>query len=264
MGFLYFMRSNAPRRAGVLLGLFGLAKVELLLASALCLLMWMAMLRDKMTRFNAVAAYVACLGILCFPAVFLYGTGGIFGGRAFETLSQHFAALYCASIPNACFGVGNGWNNPNPIMQLLFPDAHSITDILFLHPREYLRILALGFRESFGNIIIALNGTIFLIVIALFRPASMEPCERRFCAIVLLAAAASLLPALLIAFVHVRYVARFSPAVLIIALIMLGFSRKQAVYDRQLLIVTASVLAITSIAQAVLLFPRIATTPHGF
>jgi len=126
-----------------------------------------------MTRFNAAAAYVACLAILCFPAIFLYGTGGIFGGRAFETLSQHFAALYCASTQNACLGIGDGWGNPNPIIQLLFPEARSITDILFLYPFEYLRILALGFRESFCNIIIALNGTIFLVVIALFRPASM-------------------------------------------------------------------------------------------
>nr|AGC71993.1 hypothetical protein [uncultured bacterium A1Q1_fos_36] len=263
-GFLYFMRSDAPWSAAVLLALFGLAKVELLLASALCLAVWVATERDTKVRLSAAAAYLACVVALCLPALYLYGRDGLLGGRAFSALSQHFAELYCGINPMQCAALGGGWDNPNPIVELLFPGAASVADVILHYPAQYTRLLALGFRESFENILIALNGTVFLLAIALSSRSTMDASDRRLCTLVLLTTAASLLPALFVAFVHIRYVARFSPAILVVTLVMLGFSGKHQTRVNWISMAVAATLGIIATMQALLLFPRIAASPHGF
>lgn len=264
MGFLYFIRSYAPWPAGVLLALFGLAKVELLLASAVCMAVWLATLRDTKARLIPAAAYLGCIIVLCFPAVVLYGKDGLLGGRAFHALSQHFAALYCASEVNACAALGSGWENPAAIIEMLFPGARSIFDVILSYPAQYFRLLAIGLRESFVNVLVALNGTALLLAIALLRPSTLDARDRQICTIVSLAVSASLLPALFVAFVHIRYVARFLPAILVVTLIVLGFSGRHESDGNRFLTVVATALVIIAVLQAIFLFPRIAASPHAF
>jgi hypothetical protein len=203
---------NPALCSGLLAG-FGLCKVELLLAAIVIAGYWCFWARKKRKRAKIIAiSFAWWLLIFLLPGFAIHGSESILGNRSFISFSAHYDMLFSAHQFYA------GWQKAIPgnmtSVSTVFGGADSVGQIVLQHPRQYLDFLALSAVQSIINVGATLKVlTIPFLALLWHRKWSAE---LRFPLIVLtLALVFTLLPAWLFGFVHVRYLSRYFPAIVV-------------------------------------------------
>jgi hypothetical protein len=182
----------------VLLVLFGLCKVELVPAAAAAAAMWAASAGGAPQLRRRLAWTLGAAGMCLLPGLVVHGLGAVGGGRAMETFSQHYTAL-------------------DPAATQRLKDVGGVREFASLHPAWYGEFLLRSALESAANALFALKGLLVVFAIAGIRCVRNDQAWRLFGIALVIALA----PAMLVAFVHVRYLARFFPALVVLAFVCL-------------------------------------------
>jgi hypothetical protein len=210
----------APILTGVVLALFGLCKPDVMLVALALLVWWVARAPNRREAVTLSAAFGATLVALLLPGTVFGGLDyfnsyGGSGGRSFASFGQHYAALAARFQIGAV--VPNPWSETNAYMTRHFPGAVGLSDVLLDHFPRYVEFVALScvrglFRAGYVTNYAAL--AVPALVFAGYR-AGITPSDR---AKTLLLSFIGLLPFVLFAYPHVRYLARYYPIFVLLLL----------------------------------------------
>lgn len=198
--------------SSLLLVAFALCKVEFLLAAPFLGLLWWW--REQGTREVAWRIPVLVglwIALFLLPGFAVHRWGVIGGGRSFQAFAVHYATLF---VPHQYQSYPfNPWLTSPSIMKQVFPGAESVRDVIAAHPRAYIDFLALSAIESIRNIALALKLMLLPAGFTLLRFRYLG--ALRFPVLILATAlVCTLVPGWLFAFVHIRYLAKFYPAII--------------------------------------------------
>lgn len=199
-----------PFLAGLLIS-FGLCKVELFLAAAAIGVYWyLSSTKGSSSRWRIPVYCVAWTAFFVLPSIAVNRENALMGGRAFEAFGQHYAVLFASHqyVPL----IEDPWTASKSVMNAVFPTAHSTPQLVLQYPRQYLDFMALSLVQSALSLCFALKGMLLPIVVLLgFR--WWPPTLRSAGITTGIALVAALTPAVLFAFIHIRYIARFFPII---------------------------------------------------
>ncbi|MCP9832891.1 MULTISPECIES: hypothetical protein [unclassified Cyanobium] len=243
--------------ASLLLAGFALCKVEFLLAAPFLALLWWW--RERRTLKNSWR--IPCLvglwvGLLLAPGFAVHGSRVIAGNRSFAAFSVHYASLF---LPHQYQPYSlDPWKSAIAIMNQVFPEAKSIVDVIYRYPKPYLDFLALSAIQSISNIAASLK---LMLVPMLTTMVNFKTLGGLRFPILLITVAmvCTLIPGWMFAFVHIRYMAKFYPA--IIGLSLAGLQALQSRLQPATLLANLSAILITIIWQT-FNFPMIASHSH--
>lgn len=189
---------------------FGLSKVELAPAACVAALIWVRFVSAR-ERWVIAGSLAAWAGALVAPSLLVNGSGALDGARAFSSLSQHYSALVA---PHQACGqcLADPWSSSATAMQAVFPNAQSTMQVIVGYPRQYFDFLALSMVQSLSSALYVLKAMVLPLALLLSHRREIAKPSLPL-AIAVGTVAAALLPALAVAFIHVRYVARFFPVV---------------------------------------------------
>lgn len=216
--FLVLVARNAPvYLAALSLALFGLCKVELALASVAGLIAWAHTSSSALERGRRVAWFLLFATAFAAPAVYLYGTSGLLGGRAFDAFVQHYVILvYDHQLIPPTWGRYSGGTH---VADAWFPGARSMLDVFTQYPRRYAHFAGLSLVESVYTILFALHVILLPFVLAAAGRIQLSSSSATLARLVIPVVILALAPAVAFAFVHVRYVARFFPEIVLLAVL---------------------------------------------
>ena len=206
-----WIRAAPAWLTGALLALFALAKPDLLLV-AVTLFGVFAWQRRESARGLALGCAATGLvlllpGLVAFGPDYLTAYGADAGGRAFGSFSQHLAALLA---PLQLGPAPNPWAEPHPYVQRLFPEAKTLSEVVFAPGLPYLDFLGLSLAMGVRKVAYVFHWAWLAVplLILLRRRAGLawDANER-----VLLATAIGVAPFVLLAYPHIRYFARYFP-----------------------------------------------------
>jgi hypothetical protein len=184
--------------------------------------------------------------ILIVPSLFADRYYERFGGRAMVSFRQHYGELVRPhQLGEAPPGFGEGLR----YVRSSFPGAESVPEIVLGYPRKYLDFVALSVTESVVRII--KSKLVVLVAIAAFLFTRAPP-SWRIATVLLLS---SLIPTVLLAFMHIRYQARYYPLALFVIFAGLFHGSRDTRTER----IVAAVLALLILWQAVDLVPVLET-----
>lgn len=169
----------------LLLVAFGLCKVELLLAAGVIAVLW-----GRADPGRRLGWSLAWLLVLLGPSLYLYGPSGLASGRAADTLAQHYEALM---------------HQPAP--------ASSPVRMVLDHPGAYLAFLAASLLAS----ILATGAVLKLLLVILPTGAWRRVWRDEAWRFAVIGCVLSLVPAMLLAYIHVRYLGRYYPALVVLS-----------------------------------------------
>lgn len=216
--FLVCVARNAPVYLTALsLVLFGLCKVELALASIVGLIAWAHESSFAHERVRRVAWFLLFATAFAAPAVYLYGASGLLGGRAFDAFLQHYVILvYDHQLIPPTWGRYSGGTH---VSNAWFPGAHSMIDVFTQYPRRYAHFIGLSVVESAYTILFALHFVLLPFVMAAVGRIHLSGNSATLARLVIPVVLLALAPAVTFAFLHVRYVARFFPEIVLLAIL---------------------------------------------
>jgi len=213
-------RGASPWILGALLALLGLCKPDVIVVSIALLGYWVHRSDSSSEAWALVAGFGVALGVLLLPGtvsdgVAYFRTYGGSGGRGFASFAQHYAALVA---PLQVAGPPpNPWTETGIYMARQFPDAHDMGDVVFGHFPRYASFVALAtvrglFRAGylFHSLVLAIPCLVWG-----WRRGGFTASEREKA---LLVCFVGLLPFVLFAYPHIRYLARYYPLVVLLML----------------------------------------------
>jgi hypothetical protein len=224
---------------------FGLCKSELLLAIPALTLAWYLWQREFSTQRATTIpfAVLAWLTVFSLPGLAVHGTR-LFGmGRSFLTFTISYNWMFMLhQFPGYVEPKSIDWPS---FATATFPGVNSVFDVMLMFPRRYLHFYSVCFSES----ILALIQTFqfMLIPTALLVISSRGWIPRlRFPLLCLLALIVfTLLPASLLTWIHVRYLARYTP--LALCLVAAGCSEMALPYSKSTFMTCAWLTIITQV-----------------
>jgi hypothetical protein len=228
------VRGQSIALTGLFLVLFSLSKADLALPGALVGI-YMILRSDPVPRWRRAAVLGGMAAVLVVPSLlFASSYYGQFGGRTWVSFGQHYGELVrILQIEPA----PPGWGAWVMYLDRAFPGANSVAEAALSNPRQYLYFVSLSLAES--SIRLVLTKLLLLIPIAAWFFAGMRKSWR----IIVLLLLTSVIPIVLLSFLHVRYQTRLYPLALFIIFAGLRdgvYSRRQ---ERVLMIALAVILA---------------------
>lgn len=208
-----------PWLCGALLALLALGKPDLLLVAA-ALLAFFAWERREDARVLVGASFATAV-LLLLPGVLVGGIGyltdydGGAGGRSFASFSQHLAALLA---PLQLAPAPNPWAQPQPYVQHLFPEATSVMDAVATPGLPYLEFVALSLAKGLRKFAWTFQWAWIALAILLWlrrRAGIAWTTHERALGVTLV----GVLPFVLLAHPHVRYLARYYPLFWLLVLV---------------------------------------------
>jgi hypothetical protein len=198
--------------SSVLLAGFSLCKVEFLLTAPLLAFLWWWRERKSMKFAWRIPCLVGLwIGLFLAPGFAVYGSGVIAGTRGFDAFSVHYASLFLAHQyqPYPL----DPWTSAILIMNQVFPGAKSVADVVIGHPRAYIDFLALSAMQSISNIAASLKLMLVPVLVMALNFRALG--SLRFPVVIVAAAmVCTLVPGWLFAFIHIRYMVKFYPAII--------------------------------------------------
>jgi len=190
---------------------FGFCKVELTLCAIFIGLYWIYRLPGE-RRSIAIMLMFGFSTLFLFPGLVVNKLDAVLGSRGFESFSQHYSALVAPLQFNREEQI-DPWINSNKIMSTSFPGVSSVKEIILNHSRQYFSYLALSLMQSMASIAYVFKLLIFTIILSLLtrEDKSKIPEQDKITSIAFII---SIIPAIFFAFVHIRYAARFYPAII--------------------------------------------------
>ncbi len=213
--------NRPPPLVGLLLALFALCKPDLIFVATV-LLAWWCVRESREDAALLAGSFAASLVLLLLPGT-LQGGLGYFstyndapGGRSFASFRQHYAALIAHL--QVLGPPPNPWSLSDVYFDPLFPGAHTMADVVLHHFPQYAEFVALScVRGLFRGLYVfhfALPALPLLWWAGRRAGAPLSGEERA-----LLLTFAGVLPFVLFAFPHVRYLARYYPVFCLLVLL---------------------------------------------
>ena len=230
---------------GLLLVLFSLTKADLALPGVL-IGAYLVFRTDPLPVWRRAAILGGMAALLVVPALFTPSYYAQFGGRTWVSFGQHYGELArVVQVETA----PPGWTAGRMYLDRGFPGAGSVLEAALAHPRRYVYFVSLSVAES--GIRLVLAKLAFLIPIAAYFFFRMVRPWR----ITVLLLLTSFVPIILLAFLHVRYQARFYPLALFV--IFAGLQAESQPRRHELAL--AGLLALLLLWQVVDLVPVLPT-----
>ena len=216
--FLVALRLGWPTAlTAMLLAIFGLCKVEMVLAAVVIALLWGIWEHHRGQQNPAFLAVFTGGWLLLFlaPAFLVQGSNPIGGNRSLVAFMDaytqffgyhQFSGLHTHSTSKVI----------NSAKDILFPDANSLLDIVAKYPRLYFDFVAVSAARSLSNIVQAVKLMLIPLGLVIYQNNRLMTL-RPFLIILLAAMACTLIPAWLIIHIRLRYVVKLFPAIIAIA-----------------------------------------------
>lgn len=214
--FLVFVaQKSSVWLASLFLVGYGFCKVELILSSFVLAGYWSLRERDLKRRLLIPVSYFAWFAALLLPSIYINGMQTLSGSRSWEAFKVKYTSLF---HPHQLSAPSNDpWAYSHESINKIFPNNdQKIINVIRFYPRLYLDYLSLSLTQSLLNIINAIK---FLVVPAFLCFAAPQfPSSRlRFAsASLIIVILFGLFPALFMGFVHVRYVFRYFPLIVVV------------------------------------------------
>jgi hypothetical protein len=198
----------------LLLAIFGLTKVEMIAAAVVIAVLWGIREHHLGRRNPARLTWLTCGWLLLFlaPGLLIQGANPAGGDRSLLA----FITAYTDFLSQHQFASFQGTIDMDSVKAAKFPEAKSLLDIITKYPQLYFDFVGLSTARSLPNLVH--GGKLMLIPLGLVIFQNHRLCTLRPYLIILLAAIAfTLIPAWLIIFVKIRYVAKLFPAIVAVA-----------------------------------------------
>lgn len=210
-------KRSRPLAGGILLGLAGLSKPDIILTSMVLVAVCLFLSRDRpQYNIKIVCAFFLTLTLMILPGIIQHGASYISPdvepgshSRSFFSFGQHYAALKSEpqQIPDK-----NPWLSWESYMAEDFPNAHSVKDVVFKHTGTYLAFVGKSAQRGASNFLLTFHVLTLALVFAWMARSEFRA-DR---AMVLIGwTLIGMLPLVLLSYPHVRYFARWLPLVLI-------------------------------------------------
>jgi hypothetical protein len=191
---------------GLLLGLFAFSKADLALPGLL-MGAYLVLRAGPVARWRRALVVGAVAAVLLVPSLWTPSYYARFGGRTWVAFSQHYGELVkehqLGEAPSG-FGAGRRYT------AISFPGATTVGEAALRYPRRYVHFVALALAES--SIRLVRTKLLLLLPAALLLFGALRP-SWRISVLILLS---SLVPIVLLSFLHVRYQARLYPLALFV------------------------------------------------
>jgi hypothetical protein len=231
----------------IFLVLFALAKPDLVLPAMLVGIFWILYRNNLRTRIYRGVALALVLGLLLLPGVISYGFAYLRpAGRSLDSFCQHYADMVRGHqvIPGP-----DPWAECHTYLQATFGPVQSILDVIRASPTRYMDFVFLSLAYSLRRMISA--NLAFLIVPAILALYTIRRSKPDYIVIVALFLT-SLLPIFLLAYLHIRYQARFYPLALFA--VFAGISNLCGKWLRKSVVVYLGILLILQFYQIISVF----------
>lgn len=227
---------------GLFLVLFSFSKADLALPGGL-VGAYLALRSDPVPRWQRVAVLSGMAAVIVVPSLlFASSYYGQFGGRMWVSFGQHYGELVRhLQIEPA----PRGWGAWPMYLERAFPGAGSVAEAALSNPRAYLYFVSLSLAES--SVRLVSTKLLLLVPIAGY----LFPGLRTSWRIVVLLLLTSVIPIVLLSFLHARYQARLYP----LALFVIFAGLREGGHGRRQERIIAAALAAVLLWQAVDLVP---------
>jgi hypothetical protein len=244
--------------ASLLLVGYGFCKVELILSSMILAGYWMwSERRDPKRRLLIPLSYVTWFGALLLPSIRLNGIQTLSGSRSWEAFKVKYTSLFHPhqlSAPSE-----DPWDYSHQTIDKIFPDSdHKIINVIRKYPRMYLDYLALAFTQSLLNILGGIKLLVIPAAICLTAPRISTERLRFATGALLIMILFGLIPAAFMGFVHVRYVMRYYPLIVVVLLGLCLDSKQERAWVQPLVWVAA----IATLILQIIFLPEVVQQSH--
>lgn len=223
------MKRYHPLLSAGFLVAFGLCKIELLLSIPALTLAWYLYQRRVSTRRATIIpiAVLAWFALLVLPGLVVHGPELLGVSRSFLTFSITYNWMFAPHQFSGYVEPANmDWTS---FAAAQFPGANSVLDVIQRFPTKYLHFFSICFFESLLTFIETFR--FMLIPMALLIVSRCSIPRLRFPIMCILALVIfTLLPASLLTWIHVRYLARYVP--LVLCVVAAGCSEIQLRYAK--------------------------------
>jgi hypothetical protein len=242
MLFLWSLVREHPFPAtGLFLVLFSLSKADLVLPGAL-IGTYLVFRPDPVSRLLRAAILGGIVALLVVPSLSTPSYYAQFGGRTWVSFGQHYGTLVQTLQVEPA---PPGWTASLMYLERGFPGAANVWEAALGYPRRYLYFVSLSVAESAIRLLPA-KLIVLIPVAAYFFTRMKRPWQ-----VTVLLILTSVVPVILLSFMHVRYQARLYPLALFI--IFAGLQSES--HRRRPEIVLGGVLAALLVWQVVDLVP---------
>ncbi len=217
--FLVALRLKWPTAlTALLLAIFGLCKVDMIVAAIFIATFWGIWEYRRGGRNPAKLAIFTGGWLLLFlgPAFILQGANPMGGNRslvAFMSAYTQFLGYHQFSgLPE-----GLGPEKMKQVRDAIFPGTNNLFEIITKYPRLYFDFVGISAARSLPNIVNAVKLLLIPLGVVIYQNNRLTTL-RPYLIILVLAAACTLIPAWLIIYIRIRYVVKFFPAIVALAI----------------------------------------------
>ena len=198
---------RSPWLIGACLGTLALTKSEMVLASVAIAVVYL--LRRPAGLRRVVGSFTAVVAVLIAPGLALHGLG-FFVNRSWSAFGQHYAAMahQLHLTPDT-----DPWNHWQQYARATFPGDASVIQVILHHKVAYSYYVALSLVTGLWNTGHAFGLLLPAIAVRIGLRSPLRSVEAW-----LLVAMVTIVPEVLMAYPHVRYLAKLAPLVIMVPL----------------------------------------------
>jgi hypothetical protein len=244
--------------ASLLLVGYGFCKVELILSSLVLAGYWFWIeRRDPKRRLLIPLSYATWFGALLLPSLRLNGMQVLSGSRSWEAFKVKYTSLF---HPHQLSAPSNDpWGYSHQTIDKIFPNTdHKIINVIRKYPRIYLDYLALALTQSVINIFSGIKLLAIPAALCLMAPRISTERLRFVAGGLLIMILFGLVPATFMGYVHVRYVMRYYPLIVVVILGLCLDSKQERAWVQPLVWLAA----IGTLIMQIMFLPEIVQQSH--
>jgi hypothetical protein len=202
---------------GLLLAIFGVCKVDMIVAAVVIAVLW-GIWEHRRGRQHPERLALFTLGwllLLLAPGFVVQGANPMSGNRsllAFLSAYTEFLGYHQFTNNPVSLGV----ETMNTVKEKVFPGVRNLADIVTKYPQLYFDFAGVSAARSLPNLVHAAKLMLIplgLVIIQNKRLTTLRP----YLIVLLVAMACTLIPAWLVIYIRLRYVAKLFPAIVVIA-----------------------------------------------
>ena len=213
--FLYAYVSQWPLSiVSLLLALFGLAKVEFILASCLiAFYCWLLRYRQGVSNPSRITIYtLSWLFVFLAPSFFIQGSDPAMMDRSMVAFAFTYAELFYS---HQFYGLPYSLDQSVEILYKgIFRESDSVLKFIINHPAKYFDFLCLSLGKGLFYLIQSLKFMLLPLAIIFVRPSKRL---HLIIFVALIASICTLMPAWLFTYVRVRYFVKLYPILVVLA-----------------------------------------------
>lgn len=205
--------------ASLLLVGYGFGKVELVLSSLVLAGFWMWIERNNPSRrFMIPISFLFWFSALLLPSIRINGWQTLSGSRSWPAFAPKYTSLFHPhqiNPPN-----NDPWGYSNQTIDIIFPKSeHKVINVILRYPRMYLDYFVLSLNQSILNILASIKLLILPVIFWFASPKlPLSPRKKVATIALLIVCIFGLFPATLVGFIHIRYVMRYYPLIVVVLL----------------------------------------------